>query len=137
MKVEIDIDELTALKNAITQLQKQKKELSEKLNYLDERNLIKVYEGKAIKTAIKLAGNYLDLIFVKLGFNKSDGFYPPLVFEGNFAHWLDDDWFKHGERINVIIKADVYNDWKKLTVKLGLISKEDVKKVSSILELGE
>lgn len=128
MKIEID--------NEVLVLKQKNKFLSEKIDSLDEKNLIKEYERKAWNAAINLSNNFLDLIFTKLGFDKSVGYHDtPLILDSNLQRVFEPHWWVSGERVNVTISAKVINDWKKLTVSLGLISKEDLPKVKSILEL--
>ena len=122
MKVEIEIDELTSLKNSNAELKKKNEELDKKLRSLDEGSLIRTYEQKAKNAAYLLANNYLNLIAEKLGFEKANYYSPTLVLKENFEHWLGEEWWKKEGQINVEIEVRILNQWRRMFVNMGIIS---------------
>jgi len=115
MKIEIEFEEVQALKKTISILNERNRELEEKLELFNEKKII--YNARELSK--KLLREYLKLIFKELGFDDNNNLYPPVSF-GSIESKLGIEWYR-SEMVNVVIGAEITNQWRRAFICFGIL----------------
>lgn len=115
-KVEIELNELTSLKNELIDAQRQ-------INYLNIE-LIKLSNSelkeKYVDLSKKLSTHYLNKIFQELGFdNKIDTYSIEYKHSELYSLGKYEDWYQSAE-IKVELCAEIIDNFKKAYIKIGV-----------------
>jgi hypothetical protein len=121
MKVEVEFYEIEALKEEVYNLTARNKELQEQLNNIDEDELKK----RAVRLAHKLFSDYMYATFIALGFK--DTYHDPINMPDSLEHYVGKDWFRHPEHINIILGANITNEFSRAFLTLGIITSKKEK----------
>lgn len=118
MKIEIELEEIEALKKDIERLEFDNRNLMTQLEYLDEKELI----DKAMRLSQELTIKCLGKIFEKLGFenhtNMSDLPYRFNLRDGYGKYWWNSD------NIEVEISATITNKMRSAFIRVGIVPVE-------------
>lgn len=115
MKVEIDIDELTQLKNTLHRTEQELSELRSQLKALDE---------EAIKESIKQSADnifraYVSKTFEHLGFTNT-------IYSVNYQCGLQRDFYNRWDLevkdLRIELSAELSREWKSAFLKIGVIT---------------
>lgn len=127
MKVEIELEELTAIKKERDYLKVTNKELEEKIESLNERKIIK----DAIELSIKLLDVYIEKIFSELGFDTN--YYGSVEFTPRDIYLWNTGWWNK-EDVTVKLSAHITDEMRRAFLKIGIIASDDNKKIEDIID---
>lgn len=118
MKIEVEFKEVESLRKDISTLHKEKRELEEKLNSLNETELKK----KATDLARKMFGDVMHRVFTELGFE--DRTWLNDVDFGSLEHYLGSDWY-NSDRLKIELGVTITNHFKGAFLRMGVKTNED------------
>lgn len=124
MKIEIELHEVERLKSLIHEQESQIQEMREKLEEIDEEELIQ----RAINLSKKLLKGYMATVFENLGFDVNED--NSVIFQDNLEYFLGKEWRKSG-RVKVDVGANICNEFRRAYLKIGVIPKEEIKEDKS------
>lgn len=113
MKVEINIDELTSLKNEIAELKSYNKKLEQRLHQSSSLKL----EEKALRLAEICTDKYINEIFKQLGFSNTESDY--CIRSSSFRNFLYQDYTDIKD-IKVSIGVNRSNEMFKAFLEIGI-----------------
>jgi len=120
MKIEIEFEEVEALKKELARKEKLIKELEEELSKLDTKSL----KEHAITLSKVLFDNYMNCVFLKLGF-EDKWHNGAVIFNDNLEHWLGESWWS-SKRLDIRIEASISNQFHRAFLKLGIKPKSEL-----------
>lgn len=119
MKIEIEFEEVEALRKQIATKDEQIEKLTNYLQSLDSDTLKK----QAVDLSKIMFHDYMESVFRHLGFkdngkqlrSKRDS----IVFEDNIEHWLGKSWYD-SDRLTVNLGANISKHWRRAFLRLGI-----------------
>lgn len=118
MKIEIALQDVESMRAKIKQLEKEVKDLEDKLQSLSEPALKK----EAVKLSWRLFNDYLHATFTHLGFESTN--QHPVNTESNLEHWLGKSWYSSA-RIQFELGAVITNNFKRAFLNIGIVPAEN------------
>ncbi len=118
MKIEIEYEEVERLKTKISDLEKDRDELSKKLQSLDEVTL----RNNAVSLAEKMFRSVFSTVCEKLGFPCSNIRWSDMSFH-ELEHWLGKNWWE-SEKLTVDVGATITTHFKNAFLHLGIKTEE-------------
>lgn len=134
MKVEIELNDLEALKLEALNKQSEIVQLKIKLNELDEHTL----KQKAVDLSLRLLNDYLQCVFLSLGFDQKDEKNNDTIFRGSIKykmpiyHMLDFPWSNEFDRLNIQLGADITRQFRNAYLEIGVTPEKNTRRTSSI-----
>lgn len=113
MKVEVELGEIENLKNQISILEKENQKLSQRIQNLDEKKLMK----DAVHLAEKMFNDVIHEVFSRLGFSKEQ--CPDYYGFCKLEDRLGERWW-NSKRLKVTIGATITNEFREAFLKLGI-----------------
>lgn len=122
MKIEIELQEVEALRRQINELEVANDILKGKLKDLDESDL----KDKAIRLSYRLLDNYLAAVFEGLGFTQKYNDSTVIV-KSDLERYLGKNWWDNKDRIKFELGAEITTEFKRAFLKIGVMPEEKIK----------
>lgn len=112
MKVEIELNELEALRAKIKRLEEEINQAENRLKQYDDKAIYEL----AVKKSFWLFERYIDLVFKELGFDCAP-FNP--VQRDNLLYYLGENWWKSND-VEIEISAEVSAKFRRAFLRMGV-----------------
>jgi hypothetical protein len=117
MKIEIEFEEVEALRRRLQGIETEKRNLIEKLKGFDE---------SAIKDRIRMGAEkmFRDMVYSlfvnHLGFTSPQLAFDESVRMDNMNHWVGENWWSKPEKIKFTFGAVITNEMKRVFIEIGV-----------------
>lgn len=126
MKIEIELEELDALRSETSRCRQALEASQKELLELKEKTNPKALKNHAIIYAHFLAQKYIETILTGIGFNDTaynalGNYDNPIIFDHAFdAQHFGELWYRAKDKLNITVGAQITNDVRRAFITIGV-----------------